>query len=66
MVIIPEQARENRAYVRALLQEKQPEFAAALEQVAHELATGCLSALPPPPGGSTRSVRPTGQRPSSR
>jgi len=30
-------ARENREYVRRLLRERQPEFAAALELAEHEL-----------------------------
>jgi hypothetical protein len=37
-VTIPEQARENREYVRRLLKEKQPEFAAALELAEQELS----------------------------
>lgn len=44
VVVPPEQARENREYVRKLLEEKQPEFAAALESVIRELsAAGCLA-----------------------
>lgn len=34
------QARESREYVRRLLREKQPEFAAALEVVKRELCQG--------------------------
>jgi hypothetical protein len=34
------QARESREYVRRLLKEKQPEFAAALEAVKRELCQG--------------------------
>lgn len=37
---ITEQARENRAYVRRLLREKQPEFAAMLEAAVRELLPG--------------------------
>ena len=42
----PRQARENRAYVRRLLREKQPGFAAALEAVALEWAARDLSGRP--------------------
>jgi hypothetical protein len=57
-VSISERAQENRAYVRRLLREKQPEFAAALESAVRQLscpiceavavasamtATGCLA-----------------------
>ena len=34
-------ARENREYVRTLLREKQPEFAAALELTYRELSEAC-------------------------
>jgi hypothetical protein len=37
-----ERARQNRAYVRKLLQERQPEFAAALA-AAKEILTGTVS-----------------------
>jgi hypothetical protein len=46
------QARENQAYVRRLLQERQPEFAAALEAAVLEWAARDLSCQPgrePPP-----------------
>ena len=33
-----ERARENREYVRTMLAEKQPEFAALLESIEEELA----------------------------
>jgi hypothetical protein len=36
----PRQARENRAYVRRLLREKQPDFAAALEFAVWDLSAG--------------------------
>jgi len=35
---ITAQARENREYVRRLLKERQPDFAAVLESVVRELA----------------------------
>lgn len=38
-----EQAQANRAYVRRLLWEKQPEFALALESVAREWFQTCRS-----------------------
>ena len=41
------QARENQAYVRRLLQERQPEFAAALEAAVLEWAARDLSCQPP-------------------
>jgi hypothetical protein len=37
MIHVNDQARENRAYVRRLLKEKQPGFAALLESVEREL-----------------------------
>lgn len=37
-VAIPAQARENREYVRKLLKEKQPEFAAILALVEQDLS----------------------------
>jgi hypothetical protein len=47
VVAPPEQAREDREYLRKLLEEKQPEFAAALESVIRELSTaGCLAGAP--------------------
>jgi hypothetical protein len=48
-------ARENRAYVRALLRKNQPWFAAALELAAHELdqeLADCPGAVPRPPASS--------------
>jgi hypothetical protein len=37
-----ERAQENRAYVRRLLRERQPEFAAALASVEHSFSCpGC-------------------------
>ena len=33
-----DRARQNRAYVRRLLRQRQPEFAAALESVEHEFS----------------------------
>ena len=38
---VSELARENREYVRRLLKEKQPEFAAMLELAVKELTTAC-------------------------
>jgi hypothetical protein len=37
-VIVTGPARENRRYVRGLLKEKQPEFAAVLESIKKELS----------------------------
>jgi hypothetical protein len=37
-VIVTDPARENRRYVRGLLKEKQPEFAAMLESAGQELS----------------------------
>jgi hypothetical protein len=37
-VIVTGLARENRRYVRGLLKEKQPEFAAVLESIKKELS----------------------------
>jgi hypothetical protein len=37
-VIVTDPARENRRYVRGLLTEKQPEFAAVLESIKKELS----------------------------
>jgi hypothetical protein len=37
-VIVTNPARENRRYVRGLLKEKQPEFAAVLESADQELS----------------------------
>jgi hypothetical protein len=37
-VIVTDPARENRRYVRGLLKEKQPKFAAVLESVEQELS----------------------------
>ena len=37
-VVVSAQARENREYVRRLLRERQPEFAAALALVEQELS----------------------------
>jgi hypothetical protein len=37
-VIVAEPARENRRYVRGLLKEKQPEFAAVLESIKRDLS----------------------------
>jgi hypothetical protein len=37
-VIVSERARRNREYVRRLLEEKDPEFAAALAEAVHELS----------------------------
>jgi hypothetical protein len=36
--LLPGQAQENREYVRRLLKERQPDFAAVLESVVRELA----------------------------
>ena len=38
---VTEQARLNRAYVRRLLDEKQPELAAVLKIVEQQLAADC-------------------------
>jgi hypothetical protein len=40
LVAITDRAQENREYVRALLKENQPEFAALLERLERELV--CL------------------------
>jgi hypothetical protein len=40
-----DRARENRAYVRRLLKQKQPEFAARLESLEAELACPVCSAM---------------------
>jgi hypothetical protein len=50
----PEQARENRAYVRRLLKEKQPEFAQALELVLQELIDSRTGATAPSSCGGGR------------
>jgi hypothetical protein len=44
---ITDQARENREYVRRLLEKKQPEFAALLESVDWELSR--INDAPAPP-----------------
>ena len=62
MTAMPAQMRENRAYVRALLKEKQPEFAAALHLVIQELKAGGRKVAQPLPGGSTRPSQVTAQR----
>ena len=50
---IADQAQEDREYVRRLLKQKQPEFAAVLEQVVWELTStrDALSAGSPASGG---------------
>jgi hypothetical protein len=40
-----EKAQANRAYVRRLLRDKQPEFAIALEYVAREWCPSCRGAM---------------------
>ena len=54
----PQQARENREYVRTLLKDKQPEFAAALEFVEREIMlTGRLDLGRSGGGGLARILR---------
>lgn len=64
------QAQENRAYVRRLLREKQPDFAAALEAAVLEWAARDLSFQPArePPARHGRDWRQRrdGSRPLSR
>jgi hypothetical protein len=51
--IASERARESRAFVRSLLQKKQPEFAAVLELIARELLAEqfTMAGLAPVGGG---------------
>ena len=51
-MVMTEQARENRAYVRRLLREKQPEFAAMLELAA----AGLLAELQGADGSGSAAV----------
>jgi hypothetical protein len=56
-----EQARQNRAYVRRLLEDKQPEFAAVLKIVERQLSgVGKISVYevcqPPRAGAPERSA----------
>jgi hypothetical protein len=62
MIRISDQARENREYVRRLLKEKQPGFAALLEPVERLLCPMCpgercfLAAAQGSPAGCLTSV----------
>ena len=49
-----EKAQANRTYVRLLLREKQPGFAAALESVVLEWWPGCGGATTPEMPGECR------------
>jgi hypothetical protein len=51
------QARENRAYVRRLLREKRPDFAAALELAVQELLCQPVGLMPDTASGAPRPVR---------
>jgi len=56
-VAVTTQALENRKYVRLLLAEKQPQFAAALKSVERELSCpfclGTLAGRQPPSASSS-------------